>query len=403
MSDARSETFSTRRCGVAAFLILLSIAPTLFAQSITDARRVEFTPSADNASIDPTTGVALVNNYTVDVFPAGGAVPQQTVNLGKPPPDSDGMIRVDFVALLSVPLTPGVIYEVAVNAVGPGGTTSSARSNTFSFTLSCSPTISPTSQSATAAGGTVNVSLSAAAGCPWTAVSNAAWIAVTSGAAGTGSGTITLGVAANTGTTSRTGTVTIGGSTFTVTQAGTSCSFALSPASQTFTAAGGSSTVGVTTTAACTWTATSGAAWVTITSGGTGSGSVGITAASNSTTQSRTATLTIAGKSFVVTEQAAACSFAVSPQSVTVPAAGGTGGITVTTSSTCAWTSASGTSWISLTGSATGSGSATYTVGANSGTTTRTGTVTVAGVTVTFSQAPLTTTLTPPANLRIIK
>jgi len=172
MSDARSQNVRTRRCGIASFLLLLSIASTLSAQSITDARRVEFTPSADHASVDPTTGVPLVNNYTVDVFLAGDGIALQTVNLGKPSPDSDGMIRVDFVALLSIPLTPGVIYEVVVNAVGPGGTTPSARSNSFSFSLSCSPTISPTSQSATAAGGSMNVTVSAAAGCPWTAISN---------------------------------------------------------------------------------------------------------------------------------------------------------------------------------------------------------------------------------------
>jgi Putative binding domain, N-terminal len=85
-----------------------------------------------------------------------------------------------------------------------------------------------------------------------------------------------------------------------------------------------------------------------------------------------------------------------------VPPSGGTGTISVTTLSTCAWTSSSGTSWISLTGSGPGSGNATYTIGANTGTTLRTALVTVAGVSVRFNQDILTAPLAP-TNLRVIK
>src|SRR3954467_1079309 len=80
------------------------------AQSIVDARRIEFTPSSDNTAVD-SNGVALVTNYSMDIFTAGGTTPVQTVNLGKPAPDTDGMIRVDFVALLASPLSVSVVYE----------------------------------------------------------------------------------------------------------------------------------------------------------------------------------------------------------------------------------------------------------------------------------------------------
>jgi hypothetical protein len=391
--------------GIATLAVALSIAPTVAAQSITDAGRVEFTPSPDHSAVDQTSGLALVNTYTLDVFIAGGTVSQQMANLGKPALDTDGMIRVDFVSLLTTALVPGVIYEAVVNAVGPGGSAASARSNTFSFSLPCPPTISPTSQSFSNTGGNVTVTVSGAATCAWTAVSNDGWITVTAGAAGVGSDTVTLSVAANAGTASRTGTVTIGTNTFTVTEAGTPCTFTLSPTSQIFAAAGGSTTVNVTTGASCTWSATSGSSWVTISNGTnrTGSGSVGIAATANPNTQTRTATLTIAGKTFTVTEQPATCTFTVAPLTVTVPQAGGTGTISVTTLSTCAWTSsASGASWISLTGALTGSGTASYTVGANTGTATRSATVTVAGVSVSFDQAALTAPV-PPTNLRIVK
>ncbi|MBI5101017.1 MAG: hypothetical protein HZB33_04195 [Nitrospirae bacterium] len=56
--------------------------------------------------------------------------------------------------------------------------------------------------------------------CPWTAVSNDAWISITSGDSGTGNGMVGYSASANTGTSLRTGTITVGGQTFTVIQSG---------------------------------------------------------------------------------------------------------------------------------------------------------------------------------------
>jgi len=83
---------------------------------------------------------------------------------------------------------------------------------------SCTYSISPTSQSFGSSGGTGSVSVTTQSGCSWTAVSNASWITITSGSSGTGSGTVNYSVAANTGTSSRTGTITIADQTFTVSQ-----------------------------------------------------------------------------------------------------------------------------------------------------------------------------------------
>jgi hypothetical protein len=57
-----------------------------------------------------------------------------------------------------------------------------------------------------------------AAGCRWTAVSNATWITATSGTSGTGSGRVTFNVAANGTHEKRTGTMTIAGQTLRVEQ-----------------------------------------------------------------------------------------------------------------------------------------------------------------------------------------
>lgn len=121
-------------------------------------------------------------------------------------------------------------HGMGVSAVGNDGTTHTAATNVPSDCGgTCSFSISPTSASQTAAGGTGTVTVTAGTGCAWTAVSNSAFITVTSGASGSGNGTVGYSVAANTGTTTRTGTITIAGQTFTVTQAGTTggCSNAL--------------------------------------------------------------------------------------------------------------------------------------------------------------------------------
>ena len=57
-------------------------------------------------------------------------------------------------------------------------------------------------------------------GCVWTAAvnNNTGWINITSGSSGTGSGTVSYSVAVNTSKAPRTGTMTIGGRTFTVMQ-----------------------------------------------------------------------------------------------------------------------------------------------------------------------------------------
>jgi bacillolysin len=87
----------------------------------------------------------------------------------------------------------------------------------------CTFSISPTSESFTAAAGSGSVALTASAStCGWTAASNDSWITITSPTSGNGSATVAYSVAANTGTTPRTGTLTIAGKTFTVNQAAAS-------------------------------------------------------------------------------------------------------------------------------------------------------------------------------------
>jgi hypothetical protein len=83
-----------------------------------------------------------------------------------------------------------------------------------------------------------------------------------------------------------------------------SCSFAISPKSQSFSSSGGTGSVSVTTSAGCQWTTSNSASWVTIRSGksGSGTGRVSYTVSATRGATSRAASLTIAGQSFIVNQ-----------------------------------------------------------------------------------------------------
>jgi len=254
----------------------------------------------------------------------------------------------------------------------------------------CSYSISPTQQSFSSAGGTGSVGVYAGPGCSWNATSNVAWVTVTSGASGSGNGTVGYSVAANTGG-ARSGTLTIAGQTFTVNQEAQSCSYSISPTQQSFPAAGGTGSVSVTAGAGCGWTASSNVAWVTVTSGGsgTGNGTVSYSVAANSAA-TRSGTMTIAGQTFTVTQSAPGCSYSISPTQQSFPAAGGTGSVSVTAGAGCGWTASSNASWVTITGGASGSGNGTvsYAVSPNSGVA-RTATLTIARQAFAVSQEGL--------------
>lgn len=283
---------------------------------------------------------------------------------------------------------PGTLAFTVAPTAGP------ARSGTLTiagqpFVITqgpgCSYTIAPDSGSVPAAGGALSVAVSAAGGCAWTAASNTPWITVTSGARGSGGGTVQLSVAATTGP-NRSGSVTIAGRTFTVNQ-GQGCTFAISPASAAIDAAGGQRSFTVQSEGGCAWSANEDADWLTIVSGGSGSGGGTVTfSASANSGPARTANITVGGQAFTV-NQAGGCSYGLSSTGTNVAGGGGNGSVAVTAGAGCAWTAASNADWITITAGASGSGSGTvaFNVPAHSGPA-RSGTLTIAGLTYTVTQ-----------------
>ena len=334
-------------------------------------------------------------------------------SVSAPATASTGSVTVTAVATCSWTATSNAVWiTVTAGATGVGNgsvgysvaaNTGAARTGTVSiagqtFTVSqaagaapCSYSIAPIGQTAPASASSGTVNVTSGAGCAWTAASNASWLGVTAGATGTGNGTVGYSVAANTGA-ARSGTLTIAGQTFTVTQdAGAApCTFSIAPPSQNAPDTASSGSVAVTTTAGCAWTATSNAAWLTITSGasGTGNGSVAFSIAAN-TGSARSGTLTVAGQTFTVNQAAPApsCTYSIAPPSQTIVSTGGVASVNVTTSAGCAWTASSNATWIVITNGASGTGNGTvmFAVATNIGGS-RTGTLTIAGQTATVQQ-----------------
>ena len=274
----------------------------------------------------------------------------------------------------------GVVFELDVG-LGPCGMSISATNAVFD-----------------AAGGSDSVSVTASNGCAWGASSNAGFITITSGSSGSGDGTVHYSVAANTGTNGLTGTMTIAGQTFTVTESGTtsssgSCSYALSGTSVTLTEKGGKKTVSVKTKGTdCDWTASTTNSWITITSGssGTGNGKVVYSIPGNTNTTPLSGAISIAGETYTVNQDAGGCTYKLSPKSGKLKAACGSATVKVTPNlSDCDWTAVSTNGFITITSGAsgTGKGSVTYSVPANATSNVLTGSIAVAGQTFTVIQA----------------
>jgi len=270
----------------------------------------------------------------------------------------------------------------------------------------CRFELSTLEQTIPASGGTGRITITAAAGCAWSARADATWVVLTGGTTGTGSGSVAYAIGSNAGTTARSASIVVAGQTVKVTQqaAGTTatCTVTVSPRDVTFAAAGTtSSSIAVTAAASCDWSASSDSPWISVTgrASGKGNGTVTFSVASNSGA-ARSGELTIGDKTVPVNQLAASgtCSYTVTPLSTSIAAAGSNTSVSVTTSAACAWTAGSNVSWMSIASGASGSGNGTVTiaVAANSGAA-RSGTLTIANQTITVNQAaaPCSYSVTP--------
>jgi len=95
---------------------------------------------------------------------------------------------------------------------------------------------------------------------------------------------------------------------YTIAYSGGTCICSISPASHSLGPSSGSGSVSVTCGESCNWTAASNNAWITITAGssGTGNGTISYSVSQNTGTKRRTGTMTVADKTFTVTQEGTA-------------------------------------------------------------------------------------------------
>jgi hypothetical protein len=250
--------------------------------------------------------------------------------------------------------------------------------------------------------------VSAPGNCSWTAASNAAWLTVTGGSPGSGSGTVSFLVAENTGTSTRTGQIAVADKTFTVRQdvpVQPVCEYSVAPVDFDPCMPAGSVTAMVTAPAGCTWTAAPNASWLSVSSGSSGSGTSAITinftdnydAPRNGIVMVRWPTPT-AGQNIRIAQ--AGCTYAVSQNSFPFAAAGGAGMFNVfqqslpntcggATQDRCIWAAVSDVPWITISGSMPRAGDdrVTFTVAANPTGAPRVGRITLRDQVVLVNQA----------------
>ena len=256
-------------------------------------------------------------------------------------------------------------------------------------------------------GGTGSAGVTTGSTCAWTATSSGSFVTISSGASGTGNGTVQFAVATNTGS-DRIATLTVAGTAITITQRAASAGPAptLSAPSANSPIGGQHVTPGRPSLVVNNATSTGNVGTVTyhfevsdqssfppdpvrtFTADGIAQGAGTTSWTVNHDlgpdvlwywrARATNGTVTSAFSSVETFSTAAACSFSLSPSSTAINGTGGTTTFTVAAGSNCTWAASTSDSFLSVSGGGTGNGTVTVTVAANSGAS-RTGTVTVSG------------------------
>lgn len=199
----------------------------------------------------------------------------------------------------------------------------------------CTFAASSPQNSVASTGGSGTLSVTAASGCQWSAVSEAPWISITAHPNGTSNGTVSFTAATNPSTVPRIGSVQVGNgslaSLLQISQPGNQslCTFSLPGGGSVDSRSGGESeSVQVTTQQDCVWSAVSSAGWITVTAGATGSGpgSFTWTTSPNTSNAQRTGTITVGGSTTLTITDGSPLG---TPATVTVTLAGNPEVITV--------------------------------------------------------------------------
>ena len=244
----------------------------------------------------------------------------------------------------------------------------------------------------------IPITVNALAITEWSVTPNASWISVVDGGNGKGGDLVSIAIAENPSYKARTGTVTIGTETFTVTQSGrTDLVFTVSPEKSTASVNGANGLIAVSATPDLPWSAKSEANWLTVystTGAGAGNGNVVYVVSPQATLYERTGTITITPeaaskmptRTHTVTQPAAIS--ALSLAGYEFEATGETCAVDVSLADIVAWEIVENIDWLTVNGSTSrvGPGTVTLQTVANETIYPRSGTIKIAEKTFMVTQ-----------------
>jgi hypothetical protein len=260
----------------------------------------------------------------------------------------------------------------------------------------CKIPLTPASATHTPLQETGNVVVASPGGCTWSVSTINPWVTILSGTTGSGIGVITYRVSANANGNARSGGITVTGSTdtnyFFLDQDGVTCAYRLSPTNRAHgPGAVPLATFKVLVSNACPWAVQNTNTWITILTNSSGSGSNQVTysvEANSLTPFDRIGALVVQGQSLVITQHGIACSYSVSPKTVTHGYGATANSFNVTTTNGCGWTVLNTNPWVIITSNGTGSASSPvgYRVLENPNPVDRIGALNIEGQTYTITQ-----------------
>ena len=197
----------------------------------------------------------------------------------------------------------------------------------------CSYSLGSTTAGIPYGGGTGGVTVGAPAVCGWTSTEDAGapWLTISSTGNG-GVADVVFAASANPNASPRSGTLTIAGQAYVVTQAAAPCLYGLAETRTTVASDGASHSFPFQTTAVgCSAQAVSYSGWLTVATNSSpdgASGTVSFTAERNPAGVKRTGTIQLAGQLYTVSQSGAACAYSLTSYGGAMGRTGGPGTVT---------------------------------------------------------------------------
>ena len=217
-------------------------------------------------------------------------------------------------------------------------------------------TITPSSVTVDRNGASGTINVTTEAGITWTAKANVDWLTV-SPTSGRSVGTVTYTVAAYPGVVSRSGSITIAGNTFTVTQTGVDVN--IEPAIIKIGPEADILMVDITALASTKWNVTPNSSWISVLDKEQGYGDYALALAVNSNPSfaKRTGTVAIGTATLTVVQAGKeTAELAIDPEYATASPSGAYGNVAVYATPDAPWVAESLTSWLTISEGKEGAG-----------------------------------------------